>query len=69
MTQAMADKVIAAGLGVFDLNNGLKLLNYHVERDNPFQRWFCVLKGYTTIISPETLITELGLRVSTTYRA
>lgn len=63
MTQAMAQKIVDAGLGVFDLNNGLKLLNYHVERDNPnFQGKSAYFKGYTTIISEETLVTEPGLR-------
>lgn len=62
MTQAMAQKIVDAGLGVFDLNHGLKLLNYHVERDNPnFKGKSAYFKGYTTIISPETLITEPGL--------
>lgn len=63
MTKAMAQKIVDAGLGVFDLNNGLKLLNYHVERDNPnFQGKSAYFKGYTTIISEETLVTEPGLR-------
>ena len=63
MTEKMAQKIIDAGLGVFDLNGGLKLLNYHVERDNPnFKGMAAYFKGYTTIISEKTLITEPGLR-------
>lgn len=63
MTKNMAQKIVDAGLGVFDLNNGLKLLNYHVERDNPnFKGMAAYFKGYTTIISEETLITEPGLK-------
>lgn len=63
MTQKMAQKIVDAGLGVFDLNHGLKLLNYHVERDNPnFKGVSAYFKGYTTIISEETLVTEPALR-------
>jgi hypothetical protein len=63
MTRAMAQKIVDAGLGVFDLNNGLKLLNYHVERDNEnFKGKSAYFKGYTTIIDEDTLITEPGLR-------
>jgi len=63
MTRSQAQKIVDAGLGVFDLNNGLKLLNYHVERDNPnFKGISAYFKGYTTIIDENTLITEPGLR-------
>lgn len=63
MTRSQAQKIVDAGLGVFDLNNGLKLLNYHVERDNPnFKGTSAYFKGYTTIIDENTLITEPGLR-------
>lgn len=58
-----AKKIVAAGLGVFDMNNGLKLLNYSIDRDNPnFSGRSAYFKGYTTIISEETLKTEPGLR-------
>ena len=63
MTKNMAQKIVDAGLGVFDLNHGLKLLNYHVERDNPnFKGTSAYFKGYTTIISEETLVTEPALK-------
>lgn len=63
MTRSQAQKIVDAGLGVFDLNNGLKLLNYHVERDNQnFKGISAYFKGYTTIIDENTLVTEPGLR-------
>ena len=63
MTRSQAQKIVDAGLGVFDLNNGLKLMNYHVERDNSnFKGVSAYFKGYTTIIDEDTLVTEPGLR-------
>lgn len=63
ITESMAKKIVAAGKGVFDLNHGLKLLNFHTEKDNPmFQGRSAYFKGHTTIISEKTLETEPGLR-------
>lgn len=63
MLREDADKIIKAGLGVFDLNNGLKLLNYSIDRANPnFANRAAYFKGYTTILDESTLLAEPGLR-------
>lgn len=63
MLRSDAEKIVRAGLGVFDMNNGLKLLNYSVDRDNEnFAGRAAYFKGYTTIIDESTLISEPGLR-------
>lgn len=63
MLREDAEKIIKAGLGVFDLNNGLKLMNYSIDRNNPnFKGRAAYFKGYTTIIDDATLEREPGLR-------
>lgn len=63
MLREDAEKIIKAGLGVFDLNNGLKLLNYSIDRNNPnFANRAAYFKGYTTILDESTLLAEPGLR-------
>jgi len=46
-----AEKLQKVGQGVFDMNNGFKLLNSHIEKNNPnFEGKLGYLKGYTTIV-------------------
>ena len=46
-----AAKLQKLGKGVFDMNNGFKLLNASIEKNNPkFKGKAAYLKGYTTII-------------------
>lgn len=46
-----AEKLQGLGAGVFDMNNGFKLLNASVEKNNPkLKGKSAYLKGYTTII-------------------
>ena len=50
ITEKTAQKLVNLGLGVFDMNDGFKLLNASVEKDNPqFAGKLAYLKGYTTI--------------------
>lgn len=63
MLRSQAEKIVRAGLGVFDLNNGLKLMNYSIDRNNPnFGNRAAYFKGYTTIIDENTVKAEPGLR-------
>lgn len=51
ITRSAAEKLKALGKGVFDMNDGFKLLNSSIEKDNPkFQGRMAYLKGYTTVI-------------------
>lgn len=47
-----AEKLQNLGRGIFDMNNGFKILNSSIEKDNSeFPGKMAYLKGYTTVIS------------------
>jgi hypothetical protein len=51
ITEETANKLRQVGAGVFDMNNGFKILNSHIEKDNPkFKGKMAYLKGYTNIV-------------------
>lgn len=51
ITQRAAEQLQRLGKGVFEMNNGFKLLNASIEKSNPALKGkMAYLKGYTTVI-------------------
>src|SRR5699024_6211213 len=49
-----AEMLRKAGRGIYDFNNGYKLLNYSIETENPnFMNKTSLVKGYTTVLTKE----------------